>query len=535
MRFTWVLAIAATMVFPLGAGKFNHGLLGTSSDVVRLRVPRPPDAYPQIKSVNVQIVEADKGFTDQARLRMTIEQKLNKDFKIESQKGDATLKISVVTYDVPTVRREMRKETKSVEVSKKEWKTVEVSVPYWVGKGSISLSVRLLDAEGDTLDTFDPTSSYSQSRPLESDATGTTGSGLMSRALHAVNTPKQRGPSAPVDTAADINAALLSDLGHQILRRYVNTVDDLEIKLGCDDELRAGNKLVLGTQPDWEGAIKLWEAVKMKKNEGDRIYNLAVAYEALAYKEYAATLNPVSASEYFAKALDTYDRAMKADPTEKYIQGAAERLRLAKTNLDRAKDQRANWETEREKRRQEYHARLEGQRAIDSRREDSDQEKSFRRMVRRNLRSPNPGDLAKMGQDVFKLNELETTRILKQENARLVSVSEYETQFKMVVDDKVVSKEEREDLTLFAQGKNLDADDLRAVEAKYTFAEPGAPKAVPVAAPATVSTAPRATSPTVPKPAAPKAGTPATAAPGAGPKAAAVSVAPAKPATAAKK
>src|SRR5258707_502541 len=98
----------------LVAGKFNCGTLGTSSEMVALVIPRPPDAYPQIKSIKVEIGEVDKAFTDHVRLRMQIEQALAHDFSVSAAKPDARLRVSVVAYDQPTMTRVTRTGTKTV-------------------------------------------------------------------------------------------------------------------------------------------------------------------------------------------------------------------------------------------------------------------------------------------------------------------------------------------------------------------------------------------------------------------------------------
>jgi hypothetical protein len=81
-----------------------------------------------------------------------------------------------------------------------------------------------------------------------------------------------------------------------------------------------GNNLALAPNPDWEGAIKVWDSTKMKspKSEGDRQYNIAAGHEALAYKAYNATLNPNDALPFFEKAMAIYEKAKILDPVEKY-------------------------------------------------------------------------------------------------------------------------------------------------------------------------------------------------------------------------
>jgi hypothetical protein len=536
MKF-FVLIFACAV--SLTAGKFNCGTFNASSDMVSLKIPRPPDAYPQIKSIKVAIVESDKSFTGQTRLKAQIEQALAHDFNVDAQKADARLLVTVVAYDAPTVSSHTQTEQRAV-TSGNTTTMQNVPVTYWIGSGRISLRVQMVDADDVPMDTFDPEEIYRVTREAIVRATGPGGAAprgttglLRIPGLPGTKTSAKPEEAAAVTgqemTPAEINAAMLDTVAIKIRRRYVRSEDSVEFKLACDEDLRAGNRMAMGSTPDWEKATNLWTNATVGKNEGDRAYNLAVAQEALAYKAYNATLNPADAVPFFDKALALYAKAEQLDPTEKYINASAERLKTARTNIARAIDQRKLWESERDKARDVFIAKREGAKAIGIKRDDSPKEAGYRALVRASLSADPKKDLNPLRDtgDKMGLNEFEIQRVITQETERSNGMTQYDVMFTQMAADGIISKDERLGLDAFYPTLNMSPADVKLVEAKHKFTEEGvapvkAAAAPPAAAPApgtsaapTARTTPaKTTTPAKPK-VTPAAGTPAATTPAA--------------------
>lgn len=495
-RFLILIALGVANLSTMMAGKFNCGRFSFTSDQVTLEIPRPPDAYPQVKSIKVEVGESDDRFRDQSRLKLQIEQALSGDFAVTAAKPEARMIISVVAFDPAQVTQQQRTEQRSVEISKGKTEIQSATVTYWVGKGRISLRVEMLDADGALLDSFSPEENYAETREIA--VNGQPSAKVDTNAGKRIRIPKMGGGKSAVNAVAalptteqDVHAEILNGIAELIRRRYVRTVDFASFKLACDDELRAGNKLALGTTPDWEGAIKVWESatVKDKDNQGDKIFNLAVAQEALAYKAYSTTLNPADATPFFDKALELYEAASKADPEEKYIRQTVERLKTAKVNVARAVDQRKVWESERDKKRTEYLAKREGMKAISLKREDSGTEKSLRVLARNNLKGKNPKaeEMVRNVGEKLGMDEISIQRIWVQENERLKGLGAYEEQVNLAIADGLLSKPERETLKILLPTFNMSEEDALEVEAKLKFTEEGkeppAPAPLPAALP----------------------------------------------------
>ncbi len=492
------------------AGKFNYGFMSTKSDMINLQIPRPPDAYPQVKTLQVEMAEMEERFRDVKRLKLQIEQAIAQDFQLTATNADAKVRITVVNFEPPQVERLNTTEKRSVSINNNKSEFRDVQVTYWLGRGRISLRVEMTDKAGIPLDSFDPEFSFNVKREIAVNGSAVNvGTHDMSwkdmMSLKQLRKgDQQQGTEWVPNTEDDISSVLYLRCGQLVRRRYVRTVEDVQFKLAADDELREGNKLALAPTPDWEGAIKVWDSTKMKnpKSEGDRQYNLAAGHEALAYKAYNATLNPNDALPFFEKAMAIYDKAKILDPDEKYIVGAAERLKLAKDNVARAVDQRKAWEAQRERMRDDYLAKREGQKQITEERPDTPDEGRFRLIARTQMDTaggmglPQLESLAKS----MNLEEVSVKRVLYHEQERQKRLKQYEDLLKPLVGDGQLSKAERGALEATLAALKISGEEAKVIEARHKFTEEGvAPPAAPQPAPPVAPTLAPVAAP-VPKP-----------------------------------
>jgi tetratricopeptide (TPR) repeat protein len=253
---------------------------------------------------------------------------------------------------------------------------------------------------------------------------------------------------------------LSNQIAGQIRRRYITTDRPDVVLLAIDDELKAGNAMARAGK--WDDALNQWESVKMKKNASDRVFNIAVAYEMLAYGKYRNGGDMQAAFPLFTKAMDLYAQALQADPTEKYIQQAQARITRAKTSMEAAMKQYQAQSFEAGKVAQEIAARQKQETEINSLMEqgskgdlptpDSATDGKFRIYAREHLRNET-GDPARekiqamlvAGKDLYGIEEDQGKRIVYQEIGRKRT------------HDKGVGLY-RENLAEFAKDKRLDAD-----------------------------------------------------------------------------
>jgi len=142
--------------------------------------------------------------------------------------------------------------------------------------------------------------------------------------------------SPPTD--AELRSRLLNDVVRQIASHVVNTSETFEVFLAKQKgPLEEGDKQA--TAGLWQRALETYEtAPQLHKPEDDayRLYNIGVAYEALAYK----AEDPKSAMKFLDEAAINYGKAIDAKPAEKYFLEPQKRIETAIAHYKGSKTKR---------------------------------------------------------------------------------------------------------------------------------------------------------------------------------------------------
>jgi tetratricopeptide (TPR) repeat protein len=461
----------------LGADFGGRSIIGTVKPGVsaRVAVSRFPD---MLLSGRTVVVKNRPGipFRDWAALQLAIEQAMAVEFTPTQGKADIALTVAVSGYSPVIARYINTVETRTVIVKKPLGKNPltgqpimvdvrenkEVGVQYWEARGEMTLTVEARDGaaapDAAPLDSFNPKGEYY--RKIE------TLENRVSKYAGAL-------PTAP-----ELQASLFAKVASQVQKRYAKSTETVEVPLTVDDELRAGNAFASSGQ--WKDAIAAWSAVQTRKHPGDKLYNIAVAEEALAYQ----TLDPSQPEEGDAaiqKTMGLYQEAMKLDPAEKAFREGISRCAEMKASFTRAKDQAAAM-----LRRERVLAAqpqtpiqpdsrtqvARGNKTVESTAETPD-EAAFRSIIRGRLRSQAAPAAAVVTQLVrsgknYNLEEDAARRVVDQEIER---IGEYKVTFADLVRDQSLDASERAQIADLAQRLRLTPEDTKAIEAQFRFRE----------------------------------------------------------------
>lgn len=181
-------------------------------------------------------------------------------------------------------------------------------------------------AGGQTLASNNITAKYDE----EFDSAGNDAShgvmGTMSSAWHRI-----KGGASSEDlnppTEPELRAKLLTQAVHQIAQHLVNTNETVEVYLAKGKkQLDEGNKQAEAGL--WQRALETYEtASQLAKPTDDayRLYDIGVAYEALAY----AAEDEKTAMKFLDEAAINYGKAIDAKPAEKYFLEPQKRIETA--------------------------------------------------------------------------------------------------------------------------------------------------------------------------------------------------------------
>jgi tetratricopeptide (TPR) repeat protein len=191
--------------------------------------------------------------------------------------------------------------------------------------GTLSVAFQAKTAGGQTLISDNITSKY--------DETFSGGNNTMNGIKNSVTGGWKKltggGSSDDVNppTDAELRSRLIGDVVRQIASHVVNTNETIEVFLARDKgPLEAGDKDAMAGL--WQRALETFEtAPQLPKREDDayRLYDIGVAYEALAYK----AEDPRSAMKFLDEAAINYGKAVDAKPAEKYFLEPQKRIETA--------------------------------------------------------------------------------------------------------------------------------------------------------------------------------------------------------------
>jgi tetratricopeptide (TPR) repeat protein len=189
----------------------------------------------------------------------------------------------------------------------------------------LNVSFQAKDANGHGIISDNIESTYDQ----EFDAAGnSTAHGVFGQVTGSLSHAKggQKSVDGP-PTPAELRSRLIIDAVQQIAEHLVNSDESIDVLLARKDgPLEEGDKdAETGL---WERALETFETAPAFPNPDEdayRLYNIGVAYEALAYE----ADDEKAAMKYLDQAAINYGKAIDAKPTEKYFVEPQKRIETA--------------------------------------------------------------------------------------------------------------------------------------------------------------------------------------------------------------
>ena len=249
--------------------------------------------------------------------------------RVSETNPSAVVTCQIISYSHP-------KPTITTRQGLQTGKTPAKSQDYTRVTGSLSVSFQARSANGQMLGSDNVTAKYDE----EFDSSGNTASkgilGTMDSSWKRI-TGGASSESLNPPTDDELQSKLLADAVRQIAVHIVNTREPVEVflakKLGALD---AGDKQAEAGL--WQRALETFEtAPQFPKLTEDayRLYNIGVAYEALAYQ----ADDEATAIKYLDEAAINYGKAIDAKPAEKYFLEPQKRIETAIEHYRKLEDQ----------------------------------------------------------------------------------------------------------------------------------------------------------------------------------------------------
>ena len=149
-------------------------------------------------------------------------------------------------------------------------------------------------------------------------------------------TPYLDGNGAPSED--ELKQGMMKDVVKQIVHRLTPTIESVPVLLARGKLDDAGN---LGKAGLWEKMLENLEdkmqPFKDPKDDAYRVYDIGLAYEALAYK--SEDLD--TTKKLLQKAVENYSKALEMNPGEKYFHEPQTRIEAAANQYNKLKSQQS--------------------------------------------------------------------------------------------------------------------------------------------------------------------------------------------------
>ena len=309
------VALAGTLVsLPAQAQGF-----GTPKKKIVLHRKLPPTAHLSGNSFAVQVnshgIQEDIGVD----LKSMLETELMKDdvrLRVEDKSPDTLIVCTVTQYAQPKPTTSTQ-QTYALGSKKPQNETVTRYT------GLLTVAYQAKDRRtGRTLDSENVTAKYDD----EFNANGSTKGGVSAAFNNTINRIKHgKGEADTPPTDAELRSKLLHDVVSQIAARLVNTEESIEVLLARGKLDDANKQADAGL---WSRNLETLETMTPFPNKADdayRLYNIGVAYEALAY----ASEDQKAAKKELENAAINYGKAIDGKPDEKYFLTPQTRIETA--------------------------------------------------------------------------------------------------------------------------------------------------------------------------------------------------------------
>jgi len=311
--------IVCLVVGVLAAASAGAQSFGSAKDKVTLHRKLPALVHLPGSSIKVVVPGSDNSGDVSYDLQALLETEILKDdpsLRVEPNNPDNTLTCSVTGYYHPGATITTRPSMTLTGVQNQDFTRIS---------GTLNISFQVKDAVGHQLIADNVEAKYDEEFDAMGNSTSKGVKGTFAGTFKRLKGGSSEEMNAPTD--AELRSKLLLDAVQQISEHIVNTDEAIDVFLAKQKgPMEDGDKAAEGGL--WQRALETFEtASPASKPEDDayRLYNIGVAYEALAYQ----ADDDKTAMKYLDQAAINYGKAIDAKPSEKYFVAPQKRIETA--------------------------------------------------------------------------------------------------------------------------------------------------------------------------------------------------------------
>jgi hypothetical protein len=333
-RLHFILALAVCCLLAPCAHAQGFGNMGKKKIVLHRKLP--PIIHFTGGTFTAKVTARDPKNADVAgSLKDLLETELlknNEKLKTDNTSPELLITCAITIFDIPPPQPFTR-----TEVVLEKGKQIEQPIKYNKITGSLEVSYQAKDARtGKALDADNISAKYSED--YEAGANQQGGKSLGTKMIDPFKraagkkTENSSGPPSP----AELREQLIHEAVHQIASRITVTDELVEIML-AQGKLDKPNKIAEnGLWTRYLEELEQMTPLSTPKDDAYRLYNIGVAYEALAYQ----SEDREAAKKFLQESAIHYGKAVDAKPEEKYFLEPQKRIETAMAYYRKLEEQK---------------------------------------------------------------------------------------------------------------------------------------------------------------------------------------------------
>jgi len=297
---------------------------GLTKKTVKLERKMPAIVHLPGPGFEIHVTSRDKANDDAAQTLsdlLTVElQKYDKRLQVKTASPDEVINCTITTLQIPPPQPFKRN-----DVVLQKGKSPEQERQYYKVTGSLSITYQAKDGQSRVLDSDSVSANYSQD--FEAGTNQADGESMVSKVTNPFKriAGKKTDESYGAPTATELRRTLLSRAAAQVAARLVNTDETLEVPL-ARGKLDQGNDLAeKGLWTRYLETMETMTPLSTSPEDAYRLYNIGVAYEALAYQ----SEDKKATEKFLEQSAISYGKAIDAKPGEKQFAEPQERIETA--------------------------------------------------------------------------------------------------------------------------------------------------------------------------------------------------------------
>jgi hypothetical protein len=325
-----LIALGLCLLWTRGVCGQGFDKAGVMKTKITLHRKLPPVVHFTGTTIDTKVTAREAKYSDIAgTLNDQLQTELlknNERFRVDSKSPEMVITCTVNSADIPAqIPPPPQQYYSRVQTILQKGKQVQVTTYYFRVTGLLDLSYKAVDRSGRALDADNVSEKYSEEFVAgTNENTGQSLSDKFEKPFKKM-AGKKTDDSGGLLTVAELRAKLIHDAIHEIVPRITTTNEPVDVLLARGKMDEANKSAEGGLWTRYLEQLEQMTPLPKTQDDAYRLYDIGVAYEALAYQ----SEDREAAKKFLQEAAINYGKAVDGKPDEKYFLPPQKRIETA--------------------------------------------------------------------------------------------------------------------------------------------------------------------------------------------------------------